>query len=95
MLEGFQIDHARPSWPLNRWITAMVSLYHDEIAELLRERDATVARWQGDHPGSYVYDDRALEVTSERFVDVEGRIQELERALRRRNRRRAAVADPA
>ncbi|MDZ5647726.1 DUF6969 family protein [Nitrospirillum sp. BR 11828] len=95
MLEGFQIDHARPSWPLNRWITALVSLYRDEIAELLRERDATVARWQADHPGSYVYDDRGLEVTSERLVDVEARIQDLERALRRRNRRQSAATDPA
>ncbi|WP_044559447.1 DUF6969 family protein [Azospirillum sp. B4] len=95
MLEGFQIDHARPSWPLNRWITALVSLYRDEIVELLQERDATVARWQADHPGSYVYDDRALEVMSERLVDVEGRIQEVERARRRRARQQAAMADPA
>ncbi|MDE1147648.1 MAG: hypothetical protein PW843_13680 [Azospirillaceae bacterium] len=92
MLEGFQIDHARPSWPLNRWITAMVSLYRDEIIELLQERDEVVARWRADHPGAYVYDDRDLEVTSERAVDVEGRIQELERALRRRRRQQAPSA---
>lgn len=95
MLEGFQIDHARPSWPLNRWITALVRLYRDEILELLHERDAVVARWQAEHPGSYVYDDRALEVTSERLVDVDGRIQELERAVRRRARQQSAVVPPA
>ncbi|MEC4591370.1 MULTISPECIES: DUF6969 family protein [Nitrospirillum] len=95
MLEGFQIDHARPSWPLNRWITAVVNLYRYEIIELLQERDAAVGRWQADHPGSYVYDDRNLEVTSERLVDVDGRIQELERALRRRNRQQSPMGEPA
>ena len=35
MLERFRIDHANPSWPTNRWITAMMCLFQPQIAALL------------------------------------------------------------
>ncbi|HYC04439.1 MAG TPA: hypothetical protein VED40_14180 [Azospirillaceae bacterium] len=95
MLDGFVIDHARPSWPLNRWITALVRLFRREIVDLLRERDRTLARWQAEHPGANAYEDRGIEVTSEIGISLEDHVQRVEqarRAVRRRQRAARSVA---
>lgn len=63
MLPHFAIDHAWPSWPVNRWMTAMVRLYRHHIAALLRHRDAVIDTWRRNHPVGDVFEDRRLEVT--------------------------------
>lgn len=63
MLPHFAIDHAWPSWPVNRWMTAMVRLYRHHIAVLLRHRDAVIDTWRRNHPVGDVFEDRRLEVT--------------------------------
>ncbi|GAB4365437.1 MAG: hypothetical protein Kow00114_22690 [Kiloniellaceae bacterium] len=68
LLDVFKIDHAQPSWPVNRWISAMVRLYKPQIADLLQARDRKVAAWQELAPDSDVFEDRDLEVTS--FLDI-------------------------
>lgn len=87
MLDHFVVDHARPSWPLNRWITAVVRIYQPTIFDLLRKRDECVAAWQAANPDSFVYEDRRLEVTSERDISLEDHVQRIELALRRQRRR--------
>lgn len=82
MLDCFTVDHARPSWPLNRWITGILRLFRPRIAELLRDRDAVVERWRRDNPGRDVFEDRALEVPSEIVVDADAMILAVERAMR-------------
>lgn len=71
LLGRFKIDHARPSWPTNRWITAMVALFRPVIEELVRERDEAFARWQAKHPDRDAFEDRELEILSTRAVSVE------------------------
>lgn len=87
MLDGFVIDHARPSWPLNRWLTALVRLYRPAVVDLLHRRDATVARWQSANPGINVFEDRRLEVTSEMQISLDEYIGHVEQAMRRLRRR--------
>lgn len=82
MLECFCIDHARPSWPVNRWISAMLRLFRPQIITLIHQRDAVVADWQSQDPGLPVFEDRALEVTSEARISVEEQVDEVERAYR-------------
>ena len=31
LLDLFEIDHAQPSWPVNRWITAVLRLFHPQV----------------------------------------------------------------
>ncbi|QXP82634.1 hypothetical protein [Methylococcus sp. Mc7] len=81
LLDRFRIDHAFPSWPVNIWLTNLLILFRPEVEWLLRERDAVVARWQKDHPGVDVYEDRALDVTGYLPIDVEARIREIMAAL--------------
>lgn len=96
MLDGFLIDHARPSWPLNRWLTALVRLYRQPILDLLRERDEHLIAFQRQNPETFAFEERSLEVLSERRIDLPGYIQAVEQvALERRRARRSAGASDA
>jgi hypothetical protein len=71
MLDRFAIDHAFPSWPVNRWITAMFCLFQPQMVWLLQQRDATITGWGPGHPKRDVFEDRALDVTSWLRISVE------------------------
>lgn len=64
LVDYFNIDHSYPSWPLNLWLSSMVRVYRHEIADLIMQRDATIAAWQQAHPDKNVFEDRRLEITS-------------------------------
>jgi hypothetical protein len=81
LLDYFKIDHAQPSWPVNRWVTAMVRLFNPQIVELLQARDRTVEAWQGSHPEGDVYEDRDLELTSCLEISIDEQIRAVARAL--------------
>lgn len=70
LLARFEIDHAAPSWPVNRWITAMFVLFRPQMRALLQERDAVVADWAAQHPGEDLFEDRALDITSAMPISV-------------------------
>ncbi len=74
MLDRFRIDHANPSWPTNRWITAMMRLFKPQIAALLEHRDAVVEAWAREHPGVDVYEDRELEITGWQAISVDDQL---------------------
>ncbi len=64
LLSRFDMQMPRPSYLVNRWLTAVLVAHEAEIAELLRERDRVLAQHVPavDVP---VREDRTLEVTSE------------------------------
>jgi uncharacterized protein DUF6969 len=75
MIDKFNIDHSYPSWPVNRWLTAMVILFKPQIIRLVERRDAEIARWRDLHPNVDVYEDRGLELTSEIKISVEDQMR--------------------
>ena len=77
MLAGFEIDHAYPSWPTNRWLSNMLRLFQPEIEALLRHRDEVVQRWSEEHPDKDVFEDRKLEVTGDIRISIKRRMQTL------------------
>lgn len=81
MLPRFTLDLSRPSWPLNRWLTAMVTLYRPEIAALLHARDAAVGTWQAARHGAPVLENRDLEVTSRMDIDLAAKLADVRRAV--------------
>lgn len=89
MIERFEIGHAKPSWVVNRWITAMLRLFRPQIAELLKRRDAAVAKWKKDHPGEDVFEDREFMLPSLTHISVDDQIQVLSKALGSRGKRGA------
>ncbi len=70
MLPHFVIDHAHPSWPTNRWLTALLRLFRPQIAALILARDDVLAAHRPETPGANPYADRALETLSETAIDV-------------------------
>jgi hypothetical protein len=81
MLDLFVIDHANPSWPVNRWVSGMIRLFQPEIADLVIERDATIERWREQHTDEDVFEDRELDATSALDISVEDQVAALEKAL--------------
>jgi len=81
MLQRFHIDHAAPSWPVNRWISAMFVLFRPQMQVLLAQRDATVAAWAAQHPGADVFEDRALDVTNWMRISVDDQISRVQTLL--------------
>ena len=81
MVDLFDIDQARPSWPLNRWVTAMVRLFRPLIHDLVRERDIVLNAWINDHPDTDVFEDHGLEVMSSSSISVEKQITKIRSLL--------------
>jgi hypothetical protein len=81
LLDYFKIEHTQPSWPVNRWVTAMIRLFKPQAVELLHARDRTVAAWAEQYPDRDVYEDRELEVTSYMDIAVEDQVRAVARAL--------------
>lgn len=77
LIERFDMQMGRPSYLVNRWLTAILRLYREEIAELVAERDATLGVAGGMPPDPERLEDRALEVTSSRDVDLLARARAL------------------
>lgn len=81
MLELFEIEHAYTSWPVNRWLGAMIRLFKPQIEVLLHQRDTVVADWVRDHPDIDVFEDRDLEVTGKLDISVDAQISAIEAGL--------------
>ena len=84
MLDRFSIDLARPSWAVNRWISAMFRLFRPQMRDLLMQRDAAIMNWRRRRRGKiHVFEDRRLEITSLVEIDVEQHLDRVNAALRR------------
>lgn len=81
MLDYFAVDHAHPNLAVNQWITAIFRLYKSEIVELLLKRDEKVQQWRKRHPKSDVFEDRELEITSYQTIDVDLKVNHIQKAL--------------
>jgi len=76
LLPRFDMQLARPSYMVNRWLTAVVRLYSAEIAGLIEARDrAIAAHATGDAEAAKA--DHSLEVTSEIPADLAEAAQRL------------------
>ncbi|WDR02790.1 hypothetical protein PSQ19_00685 [Devosia algicola] len=69
LLEKFDVQMGRPSYLVNRWLTAIIALYQDEIAELIRRRDRAIAGLSAAAP-DVARADRTLEVASELTINL-------------------------
>lgn len=63
--------------PLARWLTAMVQLFADELAALLRARDVALEPHLRRRPAEQVWEDRTLEVLSATDAALAPRLRRL------------------
>ncbi len=79
MLPSFRFGEGGAAAPVSRWLVAVLALLRPHIAALLAERDAKVMDWRRRRSRqTHVFDDRRLEIPSQRRVDFAA---ELTRAL--------------
>ncbi len=77
LLDGFVIDHAYPSWPVNLWLSAMLVLFRPHFAALLQHRDQVTEAFQWQYPEVQALDDERLEITGEVVIDIRSWLAEL------------------
>lgn len=68
LLPRFDMQLAKPSYLVNRWLTAIITQYQSEIEQLIHERDGTLLRHAAGGDIGPVRDDRSLEVTSSLII---------------------------
>ena len=87
LADRFSIDHAQPSWPTNRWIGAMMTVFHPQIVALIQQRDVAMTAWAERHPPTdrdhdeTVHDDRNLNVTSQMWISLDEQLDAIETVL--------------
>lgn len=57
----FKIDHAWPSWPVNRWVSAMVVAFYPYLEVLIQHRDREIRHLEASGVKD-IHEDRAIEV---------------------------------
>lgn len=50
LIDRFEIDHAQPSRPVNRWVTSMLQFFHLQAVALIRAQDQRVKDWAAEKP---------------------------------------------
>jgi hypothetical protein len=92
MLDRFSVELARPGWPVNRWLCALIRLYRPDIEELLRQRDEAAMSWRRKRRGKvHVFEDTRLEILSAAAIDPADRLRRVERLLEKVVERAGAV----
>lgn len=66
LLDKFDVQLSRPNYLVNRWVTAIIGLYQDEITRLIQDGDACAAT------------NKAIDVTAELKTSLAEKIQTLE-----------------
>jgi hypothetical protein len=81
MLNRFEMDLINPSWPVNKWLTAMVTLFRPQIEQLLHKRDAVLKDRMATSPEADVLEDRDLEITSMSLIDTDRQMAAIRKAI--------------
>jgi len=68
---AFEINRARPSWLVGRWLTALLALVMPEVRELLLARDRALNGTDGEWPDATAVEDRGRHVLSECPLDMQ------------------------
>ena len=68
--QGFEINRARPSWLVGRWLTALVALVMPQVRDLLIARDQALGETNGTWPDPAALEDRERHVLSECPLDM-------------------------
>ena len=77
-IEFAQAYHLSDQAPASRFINALFTLFTTDIKNLFRERDAKLDAWKRLHPNDDALEERSLEITSSRMIDIAAVLAELQ-----------------
>lgn len=75
MVHRFSVNHAHPSYVVNRWLKAMLILFRPQIEDLIDARDQVLKAYQKGVPLKAVLEDQELDVLSEEKISIETQIK--------------------
>lgn len=83
LLTHFDVQLDQPSYLTNRWISALLRLYEQDITALLEQHADQLQAWSNTHKLSLeaTLKDRQLEITASCAIDLHATAVELEKAL--------------
>lgn len=85
MIGKFEINHAYPSYVVNRWLKAMLILFEPQIYALIEARDIRIAEYSCGIPLEAVLEEHDLEVVTEEKISVSTQIKDIEKILSERS----------
>lgn len=82
MVDRFSVNHAHPSYVVNRWLKTMLILFRPQIDDLIDARDQLLMKYQRGIPLKVVLEDQELDVISEEKVSIETQIKMIRKLLK-------------
>ncbi len=76
-LDRYNVDQTKQDETVNRFLTAMVALYRDEISDMLLERDQALADLSAAQDGDPKLYEKGNEVLAVRPIDLDQKIESL------------------
>ncbi|SHF21840.1 hypothetical protein SAMN02745148_02072 [Modicisalibacter ilicicola DSM 19980] len=71
LARAFELDHAWPSWPVNRWVSAMIVAFYPYLEVLIEHRDREIAVLEQSGIQD-VHENRAFEVIGQLPISLPG-----------------------
>ncbi len=84
ILDRFDVSHAVPSYPLNRWVSALMRFFRPQLIQLFKDREVTLAEFAQAMPDIPAMENEDLEVTSKVDISVSEQFSAVARELDRR-----------
>lgn len=84
MLNAFDVGHAVPSYPVNRWVSAILRLFNPQIMKLFADREKALSELQQQEPGISAAQNESMDVTSQTDVSMEKQIRCIKTEIDRR-----------
>lgn len=84
MIKRFEVNHAYPSYVVNRWLKAMLILFEPQIHALIEARDHKVAEYRLGIPLKAILEDHELNVITEEKISIATQIKVIEEILSER-----------
>ncbi len=85
ILDCFDITHAHPSYPVNRWISSFIKMYKLEILELYKQRETLLYALQTSEPDITAMANENVDVTSKVSISIEAYALEIQQEVIRRS----------
>ena len=85
MIERFNVNHAHPSYVVNRWLKAMLSLFEPQIHSLIDARDKRLMNYRFGVPLKVILEDQELDVITEEKISIDVQIKVIKEILSERN----------
>ncbi len=85
MVKNFNVEHAHPSYVVNRWLKAMLTFFEPQVDALIDERDERLMQYQQGISLKVILEDQEFDVITEEKISIDTQIRVIRNILKNRN----------